>query len=80
MHISDDGGANWSLLEFVGPGGNEVSGNWITRSFVVADIPGIENTDQLRVRFRAQDTVGASTVEAGVDSVEVGTHCLGGQS
>ncbi len=71
IEISDDDGATWLPLETVGPGGPEVNGGWILREFLVADIPGVTNTDQLRVRFYAADLNAGSVVEAGVDNVRI---------
>ncbi len=71
VDVSDDGGANWTNLETVGPSGPGVNGGWIYKQFLVADIPGITNTSQLRVRFTASDLSNPSVVEAGVDAVEL---------
>jgi V8-like Glu-specific endopeptidase len=74
VEISDDSGANWVNLETVGPVGAEVGGGWFRREYVVADIAGIVNSTQLRVRFLASDLGAGSVVEAGVDGVEVFTY------
>jgi hypothetical protein len=71
VDVSDDGGSSWVNLEIVGPSGPEVDGGWYRKEFLVADIPGISNTDQFRVRFLASDLSGGSVVEAGVDGVQV---------
>jgi len=71
VEVSDDAGASWVNLETVGPGGPEADGGWYHRSFRVADIPGIAQTDQFRIRFIAQDFGPPSIVEAAVDGVEL---------
>jgi hypothetical protein len=71
INVSDNGGLSWTNLETVGPGGPETDGGWIRKEFLVADIPGIANTNQLRIRVQASDFIPDSTVEAGVDGVEV---------
>jgi murein tripeptide amidase MpaA len=71
IEVSDDGGATWVSLENVGPSGPEVSGGWFHREYLVADIPGITNTDQFRIRFDAGDLGAGSVVEAGVDGVTI---------
>jgi len=73
VEISDDNGANWVNLETVGPAGTEVGGGWFRKEFLVADIAGIVNSTQLRLRFLASDLGDGSVVEAGVDGVEVFT-------
>ncbi len=71
VDVSDDGGASWVILETVGPDGSQVGGGWIRRTFVIADVPGITSSSELRVRFQASDVNAASVVEAGIDAVEV---------
>ncbi len=72
VEISDDGGLNWTVLESIGPDGPEVRGNWFHKEFLIAQVPGITNTDQFRVRFVASDLNLGSIVEAGIDAFEVG--------
>jgi len=69
IEVSDDDGASWSLLETVGPVG-AVTGGWVEKLWKLTDV-GLAQTDQFRIRFVAQDTGGESTVEAGVDGVEL---------
>ena len=78
IDVSDNGGASWVNLETVGPSGGEVSGGWILKEFVIGDIPGITNTNQIRVRFNASDLNSPSVVEAGVDAVKITTLFCGG--
>jgi carboxypeptidase A2 len=73
VEVSDSGGADWVVLETVGPSGPEVSGGWHRREFLVSEIAGITNSDQFRIRFHASDLGGVSFVEAGVDGVELET-------
>ncbi len=73
VEASDDGGINWTVLESIGPGGPEVSGDWSPKEYLIAEIPGITNTDQFRVRFVASDLSIGSVVEAGIDAFAVGT-------
>lgn len=70
VDVSDDGGATWSRLETVGPGGPEVSGGWFFRQFRITDA-GIGVTDQFRIRFIAQDPDPPAVIEAGADGVKL---------
>jgi hypothetical protein len=72
VDVSDDDGTSWVNLETVGPSGPEVNGGWFHRDFLVADIAGIVNSDQFRIRFTASDLGSGSVVEAGVDGVDLG--------
>jgi len=74
VDVSDDGGATWVNLETVGPAGPEAGGGWYHKEFRVADIPGIDNTNQFRVRFIASDLNAGSVVEAGVDGVKIDAY------
>ena len=69
VEVSDDGGATWTNLETVGPGGSEVDGGWFYKEFVVDDF--VEPTDQFQIRFKASDLNDGSVVEAGVDGIEL---------
>jgi hypothetical protein len=69
VEISNNGGAAWVNLETVGPGGPEVRGGWIEKSFVIADV--IAPTSQMRIRFNASDLASGSVVEAGVDAISI---------
>ncbi len=71
VDVSDDGGLNWTNLETVGPSGSEGDGGWFHKEFLIADVPGISNTDQFQIRFSASDLNAGSVVEAGVDGVEI---------
>ena len=78
VEVSDDGGLNWTILESIGPDGPEVGGDWFRKEYLIAEIPGIANTDQFRVRFVASDLNGGSVVEAGIDAFAVGTFFCAG--
>ncbi len=69
VEVSDDDGASWLGLETVGPFG-AVTGGWTGKVWKLTDV-GLAQTDQVRIRFVAQDVAGESTVEAGVDGVEL---------
>ena len=65
IDISDDDGASWVALETVGPVAQS-SGEWFQVSFLVSDF--VDNTSNVRVRFRACDLGTASISEAGLDA------------
>tara|TARA_Y100000589_G_scaffold118830_2_gene113040 strand:- start:10178 stop:12472 length:2295 start_codon:yes stop_codon:yes gene_type:complete len=71
VDVSDDGGATWVNLEVIGPTGPGTGGGWFDVSFVVADIPGIQPSEQFRVRFNASDVGNGSVIEAGIDGISV---------
>lgn len=68
IDISDDDGASWTSLEQVGPV-VQSGGEWYQVSFLVSDF--VDNTDTVRVRFRACDLGTASITEAGIDAFYV---------
>ena len=73
IEVSSDDGANWTLLELVGPVA-EADGGWYDKSFRIGDF--VENTDTFRIRFIAEDTGNGSVVEAGVDAIQItGSVC-----
>lgn len=69
IEISNDGGANWTGVEIVGPGGIETAGGWYYQEFRVADI--IAPTANVKMRFRASDYGADSIVEAALDDFQV---------
>ena len=71
VSISGDGGSNWSILEVVGPDGTEVTGGWYQRRWNLSELPTVGLSDQIRIRFRAEDIGGGSVVEAAVDNVRI---------
>ena len=69
VQISNNNGTTWVPLETVGPAGAEVNGGWIAKEFRVADF--VPPTNQLRVRFIAEDLATGSLIEAAVDEVRL---------
>ncbi|MEY4118797.1 MAG: hypothetical protein RLZZ116_2125 [Planctomycetota bacterium] len=69
VQISNNNGASWTALETVGPAGAEVNGGWISKEFRIADV--IPPTNQMRVRFIAEDLATGSLIEAAIDEVRV---------
>jgi len=68
VHISNNGGSSWTLLETLGPTGPDTLGGWIKHSARIADF--VAPTNNMRVRFRTADTIG-SIVEAAVDDLRI---------
>ncbi|MCH2149119.1 MAG: hypothetical protein MK095_06760 [Phycisphaerales bacterium] len=64
-----DGGTTWSVLELVAPDSSEASGGWFQANFELDDVPNFEPTNELRIRFTAEDIGNGSVVEAGVDGL-----------
>ncbi len=69
VDISNDDGETWVNLETVGPGGNEVSGGWISKRFKIDDF--VEPSNEMRLRFTASDLGEGSVVEAAVDGLRI---------
>jgi choice-of-anchor B domain-containing protein len=69
VDISSNAGASWTNAETVGPSGPGTSGGWIYHEFRVADIS--PPTNQMRVRFIAEDAGQGSLIEAAVDDFSV---------
>jgi hypothetical protein len=69
ISLSSDGGANWSVIETVGPAGPQTAGGWFYHEFRVADI--LPLTGSMQMRFVASDFGSGSIVEAAVDDVVI---------
>ncbi len=69
IDISNDGGVNWTSLEVIGPTGPDAVGGWIHHRAQIADF--VLPTNQMKLRFIAQDTGSGSIVEAAVDDMQV---------
>jgi hypothetical protein len=74
VDISDDNGATWEPLETVGPTGTEVNGGWFTHEWVVANIPNINSSATMKLRFTVGDLNEPSIIEAAVDAINIGYH------
>ena len=71
VDVSDDGGSSWTVIETVGPTGEEASGGWYFVEFAIDEIGGIVPSDQFVVRFTVSDEGAGSVVEAGVDAIGI---------
>lgn len=69
VHVSNNNGTSWTLLETVGPSGPEVEGGWYYRQFRIDDV--IAPTSAFKVRFTAIDVGAPSIIEAAVDGVTI---------
>ncbi len=74
VQISNNNGSSWTNLEVVGPVTGQSSGGWFTRDLRIADFVPV--TDQVRVRFIAEDADSGSVIEAAVDAFKIaGSTC-----
>ncbi len=73
VRISNHGGGSWVDVETVGPGGPQASGGWFFHLFRVLDF--VAPTANVRLRFVAADTLGASVVEAAIDDLVIQPFC-----
>jgi hypothetical protein len=69
VQISNNNGSSWQNLEVIGPGGPEVNGGWIRKTWTIASV--IAPTAQMKVRFTADDAGTGSLIEAGIDGVVI---------
>ena len=68
VYLSNDGGANWTLAETIGPT-FEAYGDWYEHAIWVSSV--VQPTDQVKVRFEAGDPVYDSHIEAAIDAVSI---------
>jgi hypothetical protein len=68
VKMSSNGGADWTLVETVGPV-LQAGGGWFVHSFWLNDL--MEPSSEVRLRFEASDTDPGSVVEAGIDDFTV---------
>jgi len=71
VYLSDDGGANWTPVEEIGPE-NQASGGWLVHRFLIADI--VTPTDNMRIRFEVSDLGDGSVIEAALDAASVRSY------
>ncbi len=64
VYVSNDDGANWTLVETVGG-----TSGWETHTFGLAGV--VAPTSQVRLRFETADNPNNSVTEAGVDAIEI---------
>ncbi len=69
VDLSSNGGSTWVNALTVGPAGTGTSGGWIEYSIQVASVVSL--TNQVRVRFVAEDAGSGSIVEAAVDDFRI---------
>ncbi|UCD94834.1 MAG: M28 family peptidase [Candidatus Zixiibacteriota bacterium] len=65
IFISNNAGADWVLVETVGPF-EQASGGWFEHAFVASDF--VAPTDEIMVMFSASDLGDGSVVEAAIDA------------
>jgi len=76
VYISNNGGADWSPVETVGPV-DQASGGWYIFSFMAANI--VPLTDQMKLRFEVSDLGAGSIVEAALDAVRISRNSCGSE-
>ncbi len=70
IDVSVNGGSTWTRAETIGPSGAGTTGGWEFASFRLSDL-GLAVSNQVRVRFIADDAGSGSIVEAAVDEFAV---------
>lgn len=71
ISISSNNGSTWTVVDSAGPV-NQASGGWYAHSFWASDF--VTGTSQMKLRFVASDAGSASTIEAGVDAINIGIY------
>jgi len=74
IFISNNAGANWTLVEKVGPV-EEAGGGWVDVTIWVTDY--ITQSDQMQIRFEASDLDDGSVVEAAIDDIVITCYACG---
>ncbi len=69
VHLSNNGGTSWTLVETLGPNNLDSVGGWIKSDIRIATF--LAPTNNMRVRFLASDLINGSIVEAAVDDVRI---------
>jgi hypothetical protein len=69
VDISDNNGTTWVNAETVGPAGADTNGGWVYHEFAVSSF--VAPTNQVRLRFVADDSGTGSIVEAGIDDFRI---------
>jgi choice-of-anchor B domain-containing protein len=69
IDISNNGGSSWVNLETILPGDPDALGGWILHEARIADF--VAPTNNMRLRFIAQDLGTGSVVEAAIDDLEL---------
>lgn len=71
IDISSNGGSSWTNVETVGPAGVGTGGGWFFHSFTVSDF--VTPTNNVVMRFVAEDAGTGSIIEAAIDDLQVYT-------
>jgi hypothetical protein len=69
VDISNNNGASWVNAETVGPAGADTNGGWVYHEFAVSTF--VAPTNQVRMRFVADDSGSGSIVEAALDDFRI---------
>ncbi|MFO0831297.1 MAG: M36 family metallopeptidase [Phycisphaerales bacterium] len=69
VEISNNNGTTWTPFESV-PSGAAAQNSWVLVSRTLSSV-GIAGTNQMKMRFKADDTTTASIVEAAVDDMRI---------